>query len=119
MKNVFLALVAGFILASCSFYSINSVDESSAPVMPDAKKSFFDVEYAPEPTEKYTVVGTVRAKTERNRDFDDVIRKMKMEAAVIGGDAITDVKLDPDMVKSKDANKKFRIDYVGKVIVYQ
>ena len=78
-----------------------------------------DIEYAPEVTRSYQVIGTLRVKTERNRDWDDVIRKMKMEAAVMGGDAVTDIILDPEMRKDKNANKKLRVDYIGQVIVYQ
>ncbi|PIW64288.1 MAG: hypothetical protein COW13_00975 [Candidatus Omnitrophica bacterium CG12_big_fil_rev_8_21_14_0_65_50_5] len=119
MKTIFLIVVSGLVLSSCSFYNIKSQQDSSEAVATQQKKSFMDIEYAPEVTRSYQVIGTLRVKTERNRDWDDVIRKMKMEAAVMGGDAVTDIILDPEMRKDKNANKKLRVDYIGQVIVYQ
>ncbi len=118
MKNIVMILAVGLILSSCSFYQVRSQDDSgfalSAP-----KKSFMDVEYVPEAEEPYRVIGTLKVTTERNRGMEDVIRKMKMEAAVIGGDAVTEVMPDPEMLEKKERNKRVHVDYIGKVIVYQ
>ena len=120
MKKIVLVVVSGLILSSCSFYNIKSQQDSTeAVVVTQQKKSFTDVEYAPDVLRPYQVIGTLRVKTERNRDWDDVIRKMKMEAAVMGGDAVTDIILDPEMRKDKQANKKLRVYYIGQVIVYE
>lgn len=118
MKNVAIIFVASLILSSCSFYQVRSQDDSGFSLA-EPKKSFMDVEYVSETKKPHQVIGTLRVNTERNRGMEDVIRKMKMEAAVLGGDAVTEVMPDPEAAKKKESNARMRVDYVGKVIVYQ
>lgn len=115
MKNILSAFLAVFCFASCSFYSIESREDS--PVITQPKKSFFDVEYEPEIKRKYVVIGDLRVRTERNRNMNDVIRKMKMEAALMGADAVTGIRID-DQPQEKEKSR-LRIDYIGQAVVYQ
>ena len=94
MMKKFLALVT-FVLctSSCMVYHVNSVDSGDA-IHP--AKSPAEVVYLEEIDENtHEIIGTVTVNAERKqRDIDDILIKMKREAAILGGDAITDIQSD-------------------------
>ncbi|MCK5180228.1 MAG: hypothetical protein KAR32_11920, partial [Candidatus Omnitrophica bacterium] len=92
IKNV-VALIAFVLLtSSCSIYHIHSVD-STDNYYPS--KSAGEVAYLEEIDEDYAIIGTVTVNGERKqRSIDDILVKMKREAAILGGNAITDIQSD-------------------------
>ena len=88
MKKVIL-FIALSILAGCSFYSINSEEVTENYYPP--KNSVDSVVYLEEVKDPHEVIGFVTVNTERRQKMQDVLEKMKREAAVLGGDAITNI----------------------------
>ncbi|HQP10606.1 MAG TPA: hypothetical protein PKV41_04410 [Candidatus Omnitrophota bacterium] len=102
MTKKFLALtICVLLLSSCTLYHVTSVEQTDAYY--PAKASVDDVVYLKEiDREDYTVIGTVTVNGERRqRSFDEVILKMRREAALIGGDAITNIQTDATGVWKK------------------
>lgn len=81
-----------FLTAGCTIYSIKSEDLSSDYY--SSKKSTDDVIYIENLDKPHEVIGRVVVNTERRQQVGDVLDKMKREAAILGGDVITDIKSD-------------------------
>ncbi len=92
IRKTILFLFLAFLTSACSIYHIDS-QETSVDYYP-SKKSASDVIYLPEVKQAHEMIGVVTVNTERNQKIEEVIEKMKYEAAVLGADAITDVKSD-------------------------
>ena len=90
-KQLFLILCV-LLLSACTIYHVDSKD-ISAEFYP-SKKSADEVVYMEKITVPYEVIGYVTVNTERRRTINDVLAKMKREAAILGGDIITDIKTD-------------------------
>ena len=91
MKRIaifFILLTAGF-LSGCTTYSISSKDTGQNFYPP--KNSIDDVKYMEKIDQPYEEIGTVTVSTERRQSLDDVLPKLKQEAAILGGDIITDI----------------------------
>ncbi|MCK5180274.1 MAG: hypothetical protein KAR32_12165, partial [Candidatus Omnitrophica bacterium] len=79
IKNIVALIAFVLITSSCSIYHINSVD-SGDTFYP--AKAIDEVVYLEEITEDHQIIGTVTVNGERKqRNIDDVIIKMKREAA--------------------------------------
>jgi hypothetical protein len=91
MKRTFLALMLLVGLASgCTIYQIDSKDTSDDFFQP--KKSIEDVVYL-ETVDKPTVeIGIITVTTERRQSLEDILPLLKQEAAILGGDIITDIQ---------------------------
>lgn len=89
MKKTILLLVLSIVISGCSLYSINSEEVTENYYPP--KASAESVVYLEEVTDKHEVIGFVSVNTERRQKMQDVLEKMKREAAVLGGDAITNI----------------------------
>ena len=89
MKKTILLFVLLFITSGCSFYSINSEEVTENYYPP--KKSAESVAYLEDVTGPHEVIGFVSVNTERRQKMQDVLEKMKREAAMLGGDAITNI----------------------------
>lgn len=87
-----LSLAVLFLTASCSFYNVNS-EEVSDNFYP-SKKSAAEVEFLETVSQPHEVLGFITVNTERNKNMPDVISQMKKEAAMMGGDAITNITTD-------------------------
>ncbi len=123
IKNV-VALIAFVLLtSSCSIYHIHSVD-STDNYYPS--KSAGEVAYLEEIDEDYAIIGTVTVNGERKqRSIDDILVKMKREAAILGGNAITDIQSDATgvwkrlPVQQTIGNAYVRANYTASVIVFE
>jgi hypothetical protein len=123
-KKIFALIVIALVTSSCTLYHVTSVDQTEAYFPP--KASIDEVAYLENIEGKdYTVIGTVTVNGERRqRFFDDVIIKMRREAAIIGGDAITDIKTDATGVWKKlpahEAlkNAYVRANFTASVVVF-
>ena len=123
IKNIVALIAFVLITSSCSIYHINSVD-SGDTFYP--AKSIDEVVYLEEVDENYTVIGTVTVNGERKqRNIDDVIVKMKREAAILGGDAITDIQSDATgvwkrlPVQQTIGNAYVRANYTASVVIFE
>jgi len=89
MKKMILLLILSIAMSGCSLYSINSEEVTENYYPP--KGSAESVIYLEEVTDKHEVIGFVSVNTERRQKMQDVLEKMKREAAILGGDAITNI----------------------------
>ncbi len=100
MKRIIpLLILLVVVAAGCSIYHINSED-ISADYYP-SKKTANDVVYLDAIDRPHEIIAYVTVNAERRQNIDDVITKMKREAAILGGDAITDIKTDGSGVWKK------------------
>jgi hypothetical protein len=91
-RNPFALLGAILLLTGCSIYHVNSEDITTD--FYPSKQFASDVVYLERVDKPHTVIGYVTVNTERRWTIDDVLDKMKREAAILGGDAITAIKTD-------------------------
>ena len=89
-KFLFLISVA-FLTSACSLYRVNT-EEISYNYYPPTKPE--TVAVMDSVTQPHEVIGYVTVNTERNQKMDDVLYKMKKEAAKLGGNAITNIHSD-------------------------
>jgi len=94
MKQLlFQAVLVLFLASSCSVYHVTSTDTTEHYY--PAKPSENDVVYLETIDKAHEIIGIITINGERKqRSMDYVIQKMKREAAILGGDAITDIKTD-------------------------
>ena len=111
LRRISTLMLITLVLSSCSLYRIDSEEVTSNIYAP--KKSPDDVAYLEEVNRPYDVVGFVTVNTERVQDMDEVIAKMKKEAAILGGDAITNIHTDATKAwKKMPPQKLFKNGYV-------
>lgn len=91
MKKIILgAFVLTTLLTGCTVYQIDSQDTTENFFPP--KTSLEDVRYIERVDVPFEEIGIVTVTTERRQSLEDVIPKLKQEAAILGGDAITDIQ---------------------------
>lgn len=89
----FLAYIVGVsLLCGCSLYQIDS-DEISTNYYP-SKTSTQSISYIENVKDPHDVIGFVTVNAERRQKISEVLLKMKREAAIMGGDAITKIETD-------------------------
>ena len=125
-KTIYLLILilTTLINSACSFYNIKS-EETAFDYYPP-KQSKNEVAYVEKISQPFEVIGQITVNAERNQKFDDMIEKMRTEAAVLGGDAITNITTDVGTgkwakVKPKQVfgNSNIRINYHADVIVFK
>ena len=85
-------LKAAFLLAfltGCSFYQITSEETTFDYYAPKASAN--DVLYLAKVDRPHRVIGYVTVNAERNQKRENVLNKLKREAALMGGDGITNI----------------------------
>jgi hypothetical protein len=127
MKKHFLLLISATVLTGlltgCTIYQIDSSD-STENFYP-AKTAIDQVQYLEKVDRAVEEIGIVTVTTERRQSLEDVLPKLKQEAAVLGGDAITDVKNDATGTWKKIRPKKLfgnayiRETYSAKVLIFK
>ena len=123
MKKFIFLIFFVFLTSGCSIYHINS-EEVSTNFYP-SKESADNVEYVENVTNPYEAIGTVTVNTERNRPMEEVIEKMKREAAILGGDAITNITTDKSGFWKRVpphkllGNAYIRSNFTATVVVYK
>jgi len=88
-RNILTLLALTAVTCGCSIYHVNSEDVSTDYY--PSKRLASDVVYLEDVNKAHTVIGYVTVNTERRWTIDDVLDKMKREAAILGGDAITSI----------------------------
>lgn len=122
-KNLLGSLLFSLlVLNGCSVYQIDS-NPSNATYYPP-KKSPSEIVYLESLNRPHEIIGTVVVTTERRQALENIIPKMQYEAAMLGGDAITDIETDATgswkKIKAKAllGNAYIRANYSAKVIVF-
>lgn len=123
MKRIFPWLVLTLVLTGCTVYQIDSKNTSQDFYPP--KTAIDQVQYLENVDKPFEQIGEVTVTTERRQSLADVLPKLKQEAAVLGGDAITDIQTNATgMWKKIKLQKLFgnayiRATYSAKVIVFK
>ena len=122
MKRIFLLLILAGALTGCTVYQIDSKDTTNDFYAP--KTNIDQVQYLEKVNRASEVIGEVSVTTERRQSLADALPKLKQEAAVLGGDAITDVHVEATSTWKKIKAKLFgnayiRATYTAKVIVFK
>jgi hypothetical protein len=123
LKSLLLAGTVVF-LSSCALYTIDSKDVSTKFYPP--KNSSQDVQYLENVTRAHDIIGYVTVNAERNQDLESVLEKMKREAAILGGDAITDIRTNGGtgkwaQIKPQEllGNAHIRANFIGTVVAFE
>ena len=123
MKKAFYFFLVCVLFSGCSVYRIDSVDTALDFYPP--KDSVEKVVYLEKIDKPFELIAIVTVTTERTHSFDEILAKIKHEAAVLGGDAITDLKTDAagtwGVVKAPKLfeNAYIRARYSAKVVVFK
>ena len=124
MQKKFIIFISIAILASgCSFYTVDS--QNASEEFYPSKKSANDVVYLENVDKPHDVIGYVTVTTERNQHMNEVIEKMRHEAAILGADAITDIKTDATGVWKKlpaqkvIGNAYIRANFTATAVVFK
>ena len=122
-RNLFAIIFLAFLTSACSIYHVNSVDTTEEYY--PSKQTANDVVYLQTVDRPNEVIAQVIVNTERRRTVSEVIGKMKREAAILGGDAITDIRTDASGAWKKlpaqalVGNAYIRANFTASVIVFK
>ncbi|MBP6343824.1 MAG: hypothetical protein KA403_07820 [Candidatus Omnitrophica bacterium] len=123
-KILYSVVVFAVLSAGCSVYQIDSSPEKESVYYPP-KKSPMQVVYLEALDKPHEIIGTVTVTTERRQALENILPKMQYEAAVLGGDAITDIQTDATgtwkKIKAQAllGNAYIRANYSAKVVVFK
>ncbi len=123
MRKIFLMFILAGVLTGCSIYQIDfrNTSEDSYP----SKTGIDQVLYMEKVDKPFKEIGVATVTTERRQALEDVLPKLRQEAAILGGDAITDVQSDATGIWKKIkphklfGNAYIRATYSAKVIVFK
>lgn len=122
-KRILFLILTVSLTSACSLYHIDS-EEVTTNFYP-SKESAAEVEYVETVTGPHEVIGFITVNAERSQVMSEIIAKMKREAAIIGGDAITNItsnatgrwkRVPPQKLLG---NAYIRANFTATVIVYQ
>lgn len=122
MRFYLIVLFVALVTSSCALYSINSEDTTMDYFAPKASKE--EVAYLENVGRPYQVIGQVTVNAERNQKMYRVIDKLKYEAAILGGDAITNITMNAGTGKWVQIKPKLfekanvRSNFIADVIVF-
>ncbi len=88
-KTIIILLCVVFLTSSCSIYRVN-FEEVTGNYYSATKPE--DVQVVEQVSQPHEIVGFITVNTERNQKMEDVLYRMKTEAAKLGGDAITNIQ---------------------------
>ena len=123
MKRHLLLLILAVALTGCTVYQIDSKDSTENYYPP--KTEINQVQYLEKVDRAVEEIGVVTVTTERRQSLADVLPKLKQEAAILGGDAITDIQSDATGMWKKIKPKKFfgngyvRATFTAKVLIFK
>lgn len=124
-KKLLTIFIAALAMNSfgCSLYNINFEDTSD--MSHPAKSAPSDVVYLENVSRPSEIIGYVTVSTERRTPIEEVIQKLKPQAALLGGDAITDIQSDASGFWKRPGiskilgNAYIRINYRAQVVVFK
>jgi hypothetical protein len=112
-----------FFLSGCSVVHVGS--EYLTDDYYPQRKSPADVVYLETVNRQHVVIAHAVVNTERRQTLDDVVGKLKKEAAIVGGDAITNIQTDSTGAWKKLPAQKLighahlRVNFKADVIVFE
>lgn len=115
-RKLFFLILGTLFLSACSVNHIDS-DETALEFFP-SKATAKDIVYLETVDQPHEILGTISVNTERRWDRDTVIEKIKREAALIGGDAFTNIQEKPPVIKGKFKNAYLRTNYTAEVVKF-
>jgi hypothetical protein len=121
-KLLYLIVACAFVTSGCSVIRVDSTDVTTNYY--PSKSSKNEVVFVKEVNQPHEVIGTVTVNTERNQRLNEVLEKMKYEAAILGGDAITNLKSDATgtwkklPVQNVVGNGYVRANFTASVVVF-
>jgi len=89
IKKIVTLIILVCLTSSCSIYHITSTSTTD-DYYPAQETT--EVVYLDRIDDTYTIIGAVTVNAERRQRLENVIEKMKHEAAIMGGEAITDIQ---------------------------
>ena len=123
MKRILLLVCIIAFTCACSIYHINS-EEVTTNFHPP-KESSSEVAHLENVSQAYEIVGFITVNSERNKTMEQIFAEMKREAAVLGGDAIIDIKSDATGSWKKIPPQKLlgnayvRANFTGTIIAFE
>ena len=123
MKRIFLLLLLAAPLTGCTIYQVDSRDTTKEFYAP--KTDISQVQYLEKVDRPYEQIGEATVTTERRQSLEDVLPKLKQEAAILGGDAITDIQTDATGAWKKVrphkllGNAYIRATYTARVVIFK
>jgi len=109
-------------LAGCSLYSIDFEDVPA--VSYPAKSSPTQILYLERVDRPHEIIGYVKVTTERRTPLKEVIEKLKPQAALLGGDAVTNIESDASgfwkrpIISKVLRNAYIRVNYRAQVVAF-
>ena len=92
MRYITLLILSLLFFSGCTLYQINT-EETTFDSYP-AKLSKDEVAYLENVNVPHKVIGYVKINAEKNQKKDEIIDRLKEQAAELGGDAITNITTD-------------------------
>lgn len=123
MRTIGALICCVFAISGCSLYSIDS--EEVTTNFYTSKTADNQVEYVETITRPHEVIGFVTVNAERNQKMPEIMARIRHEAAVIGGDAFTNIttnasgswkKVPPQRLLK---NAYIRANYSATVVIYK
>ena len=121
MKKIVSLIALIFLTSSCSIYHISSTNSTDG-YYPSRENA--EVVYLDQIDDTYKIIGTVTVNAERRQRLNDVIEKMKHEAGILGGEAITDIQSDATgpwkrlPIQGTISNAYVRANFTASVVVH-
>ena len=107
-RTAVLIIISSVLFTGCSLYRVDSNAVSSDFYPP--KDSADKVVYLEKLDKPYEVIGLVKITTDRTSPREEVLAKMRYEAAVLGADAVIELASD---------HAPFRVEYTAKAVVFK
>lgn len=123
MKKILPIILFSTLISGCTFYQVDSMDTTKEYYAP--KTDIAQVQFLEKVDRAFDEIGVVTVVTERRQSLQDVLPKLQQEAAILGGDAITDIQVGSgdDWKKVKPyklmGNAYIRSTYKAKVIIFK
>lgn len=112
MKKSYLVILLSVLVSGCTFYNVNG--EAIHYNSPDETANK-QIQYLETVNVPYDVVGQVTVYTERRNSLENVAEQMKRQAAILGGDAVTNITITEPALPFKT----IRTTFTGTVIVFK
>jgi hypothetical protein len=108
LRPAVVIIIFSVIVAGCSLYRVDSKDLSSDLYLP--KDSADQIVYIEKLDKPYDVIALLKITADRTSPLEDILVRMRYEAAVLGADAVTDVVSDHALL---------RVEYTAKAVVFK
>ena len=121
IKTLLIVLCTVLLTSSCSIYRVNFEEVTDNYYNP---KQPGDIQVLDQMNQPHEIVGYVTVNTERNQRMEDILYRMKTEAAKLGGDAITNIQTNATGAWKKIPAQKFignayvRANYTATVVAF-